>query len=82
MTVLPVIERELRAEARNSYHHWLRLTSATAVLIYFYVRLVPGRRAWNVLVWFSMVQLGLGAISAFYLHTLLAQRRFLSKPST
>jgi ABC-type transport system involved in cytochrome c biogenesis permease component len=37
MTVLPVIERELRAEARNSYHHWLRLTSATAVLIYFYL---------------------------------------------
>ena len=62
MTVLPVIERELRAEARNSYHHWLRLTSATAVLIYF--------------------QLGLAAISAFSLHTLLAQRRFLSKPST
>ena len=25
MNVLPVIERELRAEARNSYHHWLRL---------------------------------------------------------
>ena len=37
MTVLPVIERELRAEARNSYHHWLRLTSTTAVLIYFYL---------------------------------------------
>src|SRR6185503_11121286 len=37
MTVLPVIERELRAEARNSYHHWLRLTSATAVLVYFYL---------------------------------------------
>jgi hypothetical protein len=34
MTVLPVIERELRAEARNSCHHGLRLTSATAVLIY------------------------------------------------
>ena len=26
MNVFPVIERELRAEARNSYHHWLRLT--------------------------------------------------------
>jgi ABC-type transport system involved in multi-copper enzyme maturation permease subunit len=37
MTVLPVIERELRAEARNSYHHWLRLTSATAVLAYFFL---------------------------------------------
>ena len=178
MTLLPVIERELRAEARNSYHHWLRLTSTTAVLIYFYliaqgyerpapwlgrrlfqalaqssvlmalvvtplltadclsrekregtlrllyssfltlpllgfclsltrlnltaafllslivgvvlpqflgelltgyVRLFGGRRVWNVLVWFSFLQLGLGAISAFYLHTMLAQRRFLSK---
>ena len=47
-----------------------------------YVRLVAGRRAWNVLVWFSIFQLSLGAISAFYLHTLLRQRRFLSKPST
>jgi len=45
-------------------------------------RLFGGRRAWNVLVWYSIVQLGLGVISAFYLHTLLAQRRFLSKPST
>ncbi len=34
MTVLPVIERELRAESRNSHHHWLRLTSAAAVMIY------------------------------------------------
>jgi len=47
-----------------------------------YVRPVGGRRAWNVLFWFSLFQLGLGAISAFYLHRLLAQRRFLSKPST
>jgi hypothetical protein len=46
------------------------------------VRLVPGRRVWNVLFWFSMVQSGLAVISAFYLHTLLAQRRFLSKPAT
>ncbi len=47
-----------------------------------YVRPVGGRRAWNILFWFSVFQLGLGAISAFYLHRLLAQRRFLSKPST
>jgi ABC-type transport system involved in multi-copper enzyme maturation permease subunit len=46
-----------------------------------YVRLVPGRRTWNVLFWYSIFQLGLGAISAFYLHTLLAQRRFLAKPA-
>ena len=46
------------------------------------VRLVPGRRVWNVLFWFSMVQSGLAVVSAFYLHTLLAQRRFLSKPAT
>ena len=45
-------------------------------------RLFGVRRAWNVLVWFSMFQLVLGASSAFYLHTLLAQRRFLSKPLT
>src|ERR1044071_7214708 len=37
MTVLPVIERDRRAEARNSYHHWLRLTSATAVLGYLFL---------------------------------------------
>ena len=47
-----------------------------------YVRLVAGRRAWNALFWFSIFQLGVGAISAFHLHTRLAQRRFLSKPST
>jgi ABC-type transport system involved in multi-copper enzyme maturation permease subunit len=47
-----------------------------------YVRLFAGRRVWNILVWFSIFQLGPAVISAFYLHTLLAQRRFLSKPST
>ena len=47
-----------------------------------YVRLVAGRRVWNILVWFSIFQLGLAVISAFYLHTLLLHRRFLSKPST
>jgi hypothetical protein len=46
------------------------------------VRLVAGRRAWNVLAWFSIFQLGLGVFSAFYLHTLLMHRRFLSKPLT
>jgi len=35
MTFLPVIDRELRAEARSPYHHWLRLTGAGAVLVYF-----------------------------------------------
>jgi hypothetical protein len=34
MTVLPVIERELRAEARNSYHHWLRLGLAAVGAFY------------------------------------------------
>src|SRR5439155_17162981 len=37
MTLLPVIERELRAEARSPYCHWLRLTSATAALLYFWI---------------------------------------------
>jgi hypothetical protein len=46
-----------------------------------YVRLVAARRSWNILVWFSMIQMGLAAFSAFNLHSLLVQRRFLSKPS-
>src|SRR2546423_14771524 len=37
MNVWPVIHREMRAEARNPHHHWLRLTSAAAVLAYFFV---------------------------------------------
>lgn len=36
MNIWPVIQRELRAEARNPYHHWLRLISAAGVLAYFY----------------------------------------------
>jgi hypothetical protein len=47
-----------------------------------YVRLVAARRVWNELIWSSLFQIGLAAISAVYLYTLLAQRRFLSKPST
>ena len=46
-----------------------------------YVRLVAARRSWNILVWFSMIQMGLAVISASNLHSLLVQRRFLSKPS-
>src|SRR5438876_10127626 len=37
VNVWPVIQRELRAEARNPHHHWLRLTSAAAVLAYFFI---------------------------------------------
>jgi ABC-type transport system involved in multi-copper enzyme maturation permease subunit len=36
VNVLPVIQRELRAEARNPHHHWLRLIGAAVVLVYFY----------------------------------------------
>jgi ABC-type transport system involved in multi-copper enzyme maturation permease subunit len=45
------------------------------------VRLIAARRSWNILVWFSMIQMVLATISAFKLHSLLTQRRFLSKPS-
>ena len=68
MTVQPVIDRELRAEARNSYPHWQRLTSATAVLVYFYLiaRDYQGPTPW----------LGRRLFQA------VAERRFLFKPST
>src|SRR5712671_3578217 len=32
MTLLPVIVRELRAEARHSFTYWLRVLGATALL--------------------------------------------------
>jgi hypothetical protein len=40
MTVLPVIERELRAEARHAFTYWLRALGATVLLIIFAVMMI------------------------------------------
>jgi len=37
VTFLPIVERELRAEARSLHHHWLRLASALAVLMLLFL---------------------------------------------
>src|SRR5438874_12617607 len=43
MTVLPVIERELRAEARHDFTYWLRLAGASALLVVFVLTLADQR---------------------------------------
>src|SRR5438874_12832017 len=43
MTVLPVIERELRAEARHAFSYWLRALGASVLLIIFAVMLIDAR---------------------------------------
>ena len=43
MTVLPVIERELRAEARHAFTYWLRALGASVALIIFAVMMIDAR---------------------------------------
>src|ERR1051326_984026 len=46
MSVWPVIERELRAEARHAFTYWLRALSASVSLIIFAVMMIePGGNA-------------------------------------
>ena len=83
MNVLPVIARlNLIAAFLLCWIVGVVLPQWLGGLLTDSVRLVAGRRVWNILVRFSILQLGLAVISAFYLHTLLLHRRFLSKPST
>jgi len=42
-TVLPVIERELRAEARHAVTYWLRALGASVALIIFAVMMIEAR---------------------------------------
>lgn len=43
MTVLPVIERELRAEARHAFTYWLRALGASVALIIFSLMMIDAR---------------------------------------
>src|SRR5881628_1200207 len=43
VTVLPVIERELRAEARHAFTYWLRALAASVLLIIFAVMMIDAR---------------------------------------
>src|SRR3989441_4745192 len=43
MTVLPVMERELRAEARHAFSYWLRTLGALVLLILFAVMMIDAQ---------------------------------------
>ena len=43
MTVLPVMERELRAEARHTFTYWLRALGTSVSLIIFAVMMIDAR---------------------------------------